>query len=68
MFMMSVFEVSKGVLKKLDHFRSRFFWQGSNNKNKYKLARWTSYVAPKIRVALAFEIYSYKTNACWLSG
>jgi hypothetical protein len=28
MFMMSFFEVTKGVLKNLDHFRSRFFWQG----------------------------------------
>ena len=27
MFMMSFFEILKGVLKNLDHFRSRFFWQ-----------------------------------------
>jgi hypothetical protein len=32
MFMMSFFEIPKGVLKTLDYFRSRFFWQGSNKK------------------------------------
>jgi hypothetical protein len=40
MFMMSFFEVPKGVLKNLDHFRSRFFWQGSASKHKYRLAKW----------------------------
>jgi hypothetical protein len=40
MFMMSFFEVPKGVLKNLDHLRSRYFWQGSNNKHKYRLAIW----------------------------
>jgi hypothetical protein len=39
MFMMSFFEVPKGVLKNLDHFRSRFFWQGSAIKHKYRLAK-----------------------------
>jgi hypothetical protein len=39
MFMMSFFEIPKRVLKKLDHFRSRFFWQGSNKEYKYRLAR-----------------------------
>jgi hypothetical protein len=27
MFMLSFFEVPKGVLEKIDYFRSRFFWQ-----------------------------------------
>ena len=26
MFMMSFFEIPRGVSKKLDYFRSRFFW------------------------------------------
>ena len=38
MFMMSFLEIPKGVLKNLDHFRSRFFWQGSSDKHKYRLA------------------------------
>jgi hypothetical protein len=47
MFMMSFFEVRKGVLKNLDHFRSRFFWQDSANKHKYRLARWDILCRPK---------------------
>jgi hypothetical protein len=47
MFMMSFFEIPKGVLKKLDQFRSRFFWQGSNKKYKYRLARWGILCRPK---------------------
>ena len=27
MYMMSIFAIPGGVLKKLDYFRSRFFWQ-----------------------------------------
>ena len=49
MFMMSFFEVPKGVLKNLDHFRSRFFWQGSSNKHKFRLAKWNILCRPKIK-------------------
>jgi hypothetical protein len=47
MFMMSFFEVPKGVLKNLDHFRSRFFWQGSAIKHKYRLSKWDILCRPK---------------------
>jgi len=47
MFMMFFFENPKGVLKKLDYFRSRFFWQGSSDKQKYRLARWDILCRPK---------------------
>jgi hypothetical protein len=47
MFMMSFFEVPKGVLKNLDHFRSRFFSQGSAIKHKYRLAKWDILCRPK---------------------
>ena len=40
MFMMSFFEIPKEVLKKLDQYRSRFFWQGYKDKKKYCLAKW----------------------------
>ncbi|WVZ81051.1 LOW QUALITY PROTEIN: hypothetical protein U9M48_028478 [Paspalum notatum var. saurae] len=40
MFMMSFFEVPKGILKKLDFYRSTFFWQGDNHKKKYRLSKW----------------------------
>jgi hypothetical protein len=32
MYMMSFFPVPRGVLKKLDYFRSRFYWQSDENK------------------------------------
>ena len=47
MFMMSFFEIPKGVLKNLDHVRSRFFWQESSDKHKYRLARWDILCRPK---------------------
>ncbi|WVZ49795.1 hypothetical protein U9M48_001122 [Paspalum notatum var. saurae] len=34
MFMFSFFEAPKGVLKKLDYYRSRFFWQCDEHKKK----------------------------------
>jgi hypothetical protein len=39
MFMMSFYDVPKGVLQKLDFYRSRFFWQGDDHKKKYRLAK-----------------------------
>jgi hypothetical protein len=47
MFMLSFFEVPKGVLERLDYFRSRFFWQGDNHKKKYRLAKWNVLCQPK---------------------
>jgi exonuclease III len=47
MFMMSFFEIPRGVLKNLDYFRSRFFWQGSTDRHKYRLARWDILCRPK---------------------
>ena len=39
-FMMSFFEIPKEVLKKLNQYRSRFFWKGYKDKKKYRLAKW----------------------------
>jgi hypothetical protein len=47
MFMMSFFEVPRGVLERLDYFLSRFFWHGENHKKKYMLARWNILCQPK---------------------
>jgi hypothetical protein len=38
--MLSLFEVPKEVLHKLEFYRSRFFWQGDDHNKKYRLARW----------------------------
>jgi hypothetical protein len=39
MFMLSFFEVPKGVLKKINYFRSKFFWQHGSQKKKYRLTK-----------------------------
>jgi hypothetical protein len=38
MYMMS-FALPKGVQKKLNYFLSRFYWQGDEQKKKYRLAK-----------------------------
>jgi mannosylglycoprotein endo-beta-mannosidase len=40
MFLLSFFEIPRGVLKKLDYFRSRFFLQNDEHKKKYRLTKW----------------------------
>ena len=47
MFMLSFFEVPKGILEKLDYYRSRFFWQCEEHKKKYRLAKWSILCKPK---------------------
>ena len=39
MFLLSFFEVPVGVRKRLDFYRSRFFWQSDEIKRKYRLAK-----------------------------
>jgi hypothetical protein len=68
MFMMS-FEIPKGVLKNLDHFRSRFFWQDSTKKYKYRLARWDILCHPKDQgglVILNLQLQNKCLLAKWL--
>ena len=69
MFMMSFFEIPKGVLKNLDHFRSRFFWQGSSDKHKYRLAKWDILCRPKDQGGLGIlnlQLQNKCLRAKWL--
>ncbi len=47
MYMMSFLAIPSGVRKKLDYFRSRFYWQGDGHKKKYRLAKWDIIRRPK---------------------
>jgi len=48
MFMMSFFRIPKGVLRKLDYYKSRFFfWQCDEYKKEYRLAIWCILYKPK---------------------
>ena len=63
MYMMSFFEISKGVRKKLDYFRSRFFWQSNENKRKYRLAKWSILCQPKDQGGLGIHNLELKNIA-----
>jgi len=65
-FMMSFFEIPKCVLKRLDFYRSTFFWQGNSDKKKYHLAKWDILCRPKDQGGLGIADLSI-TNKCLLS-
>jgi hypothetical protein len=47
MFLLSFFEIPKGVRKRLNFYRSRFFWQSDGQKKKYRLTKWNIVCRPK---------------------
>ena len=59
MLMLSIFEVLKGVLEKLDYYRSRFFWQ-------YRLVKWSILCQPKEIGGLCIKNLDIQ-NRCLLS-
>jgi len=64
--MLSFFEVPRGVLEKLDYYRSRFFWQGDEHKKKYRLAKWDILCQPKEQGRLGIQNIDLQ-NKCLLS-
>jgi hypothetical protein len=66
MFILSFFELPKGVRKRLDFYRSRFFWQSDQIKKKYRLTRWNIICHPKDQGGLGIEVLDIK-NKCLLS-
>jgi hypothetical protein len=63
MYMMSFFAIPRGVLEKLDYFRSRFFWQIDDQKRKYRLAKWSILCRPKNQGALGIHDLDTKNIA-----
>ena len=63
LYMISFFQLPKGVLNKLDYFRSRFFWQGGSEKKKYRLARWDVVCRPKEQGGLGICDLKIKNSA-----
>jgi hypothetical protein len=45
--MIAFFHLSKGVLKILNYFGCKFFWQRDSEKRKYRLAKWSVVCRPK---------------------
>jgi hypothetical protein len=66
LFMLSFYEVPKGILEKMDFYRSRFFWQGHNHKKKYKLAKWNIICKTKDQGGLGI-LDLVEQNKCLLS-
>ena len=50
-------------MKKIDYFRSRFFWQGDSEKKKYRLARWDVVCRPKDQGGLGIHDLQVKNTA-----
>jgi hypothetical protein len=63
MFMLSFFEIPKGVRKRLDFFRACFFWQSDGHKREYRLTRWNIIFHPKDQGGLGIEVLEIK-NKC----
>ncbi|XP_062188905.1 uncharacterized protein LOC133892218 [Phragmites australis] len=66
MFMLSFLEVPRGILQKLDYYRSCFFWQCDDHKKKYRLARWSVLCKPKDFGGLGIQNLDLQ-NKCLLS-
>jgi hypothetical protein len=61
--MISFFLLPKGILYKLDYYWSRFFWQGDNEKKKYRLTKWSVVCSPKDQGGLGIHGLEVKNTA-----
>ena len=65
-FMLSFFEIPRGVLKKIEYFRSRFFWHYDSHKKRYRLIKWPIICQPKEQGGLGVVNLDTQ-NKCLLS-
>jgi hypothetical protein len=61
--MISFFQFPKRVLKRLDYFQSRFFWQDDSEKRKYRLAKWSVVYRPKDQGGLGIQDLEIKNRS-----
>jgi hypothetical protein len=67
MFMLLFLEIPIGVRKRLDYYRSKFFfWQSDEHKKKYRLSKWNILCRPKDQGGLGIKVLKLK-NKCLLS-
>jgi hypothetical protein len=60
MFMLSFLEIPKGVKKRLNYYRSNFFWQSDKTKKKYRLTKWNIVCRPMGQGKLGIEVLELK--------
>jgi hypothetical protein len=63
LYMIYFFLLPKGVLHKLDYYRSRFFWQGDSEKKKCQLVKWSIVCRPKDQGGLEVHDLEVKNSA-----
>jgi len=66
MFILSFCEVSRGILKKIEYYRSRFFWQNDRHKKKYRLVKWNTLRQPEEQGGLEIQDLDIQ-NKCLLN-
>jgi hypothetical protein len=54
-FMLCFYEVSKGILEKIDYFRSKFFLQHDSQKKKYRSTKCSIMCQPKDQGGLEIQ-------------
>jgi hypothetical protein len=47
LYIMGMHSLKEGIHQQLDSIRSKFFWQGANDKFKYHMVRWENICIPK---------------------
>jgi hypothetical protein len=62
MFLLAFFQIRIGVRKRVDYYRSRFFWQCDQNKKKYRLSKWNMICRPKDQGGLGIKVLDIKNN------
>jgi hypothetical protein len=64
LFVISFFEVPKGILEKIEYYRSRFFWQSDSQKKNYRLMRGNVICQPKDQGGLGIQNIKTQNSAC----
>lgn len=44
---MGIYKLKEGAHQQMDVVRSKFFWQGTNDKSKYHMVKWENLCIPK---------------------
>jgi hypothetical protein len=68
MFLLSFFEIPKGVRKRVNFYRSRFFWQSDGQKKKYRLTKWNIVCRPKDQGILELTYLILRRNVYLANG